>query len=227
MKNTHPIHVYMMPGLAANPQIFKYIKLDSPFKVHLLSWFMPKKDESLSDYAKRMSANIKHPKPVLLGVSFGGMLMQEVSKHIDCQKVITISSVRTRNEFPIHMRITSKTKAYRFFPMQWVNNLEDFVAFVFGPSARKRMDLNKRYLSYRSPEYLHWALDAFFNWDQTEPLENVTHIHGTYDLVFPVLYLKDYIPVPKGTHVMIMLRATWFNENLPKIILGHFEQKTG
>ncbi len=222
MKNNNSIHVYLMPGLAANPQIFKFLNLDARFTLHSLAWFMPKKDEAFSEYARRMTAKIKHKNPVLLGVSFGGMLVQEMAKHIDCQKVIIISSVRTRKEFPIHMRITSKTKAYRLFPMQWVNNLEDFVGFVFGPSARKRMDLNKRYLSYRSPEYLDWALDAFFNWEQTVPLENVVHIHGTFDLVFPVMYLQDYIPVPKGTHVMIMLRATWFNENLPKIILDEF-----
>ncbi len=225
MKNTRPIHVYMMPGLAANAKIFRFIKLDPRFEVHLLSWFMPKQNETLNAYAQRMCAHIKHPNPVLVGVSFGGILVQEMSKLIDSQKVIIISSVRTRKEFPIHMRITSKTKAYRFFPMQWVNNLEDFVGFVFGPGARKRMDLNKRYLSFRHPDYLNWSLDVLFNWAQTEPIEGVVHIHGSYDLVFPILYLKDYISVPKGTHVMIMLRASWFNENLPKIILGQYTNK--
>jgi hypothetical protein len=117
------------------------------------------------------------------------------------------------------MRITRKTKAYKFFPVQWIDNLEDFVGFVFGPTARKRMDLNKKYLSVRSPEYLNWSLEVLFNWSQDVPLPNVTHIHGTYDMVFPVLHLKDFIPVPKGTHVMIMTRAKWFSQNLPRIIL--------
>ena len=103
-----------------------------------------------------------------------------------------------------------------------MDDLEDFVAFVFGPAARKRMDLNKKYLSVRDPKYLKWSLEAFFNWEQKEPLPNVVHIHGTYDLVFPIFYLKDYIAVPKGTHVMIVLRARWFNRNLPKIILNNW-----
>ena len=219
MNKSAAIHVYMMPGLAANNEIFERIKLSSPFEVHLLSWFMPNQDESLVSYAERMCEHITHPNPVLIGVSFGGILVQEMSKIISCKKVIIISSVRTWREFPIHMRITRKTKAYKFFPVQWIDNLEDFVGFVFGPTARKRMDLNKKYLSVRSPEYLNWSLEVLFNWSQDVPLPNVTHIHGTYDMVFPVLHLKDFIPVPKGTHVMIMTRAKWFSQNLPRIIL--------
>ena len=220
MEKTLPIPVYLMPGLAANSDIFNLIRLDARFEVCRLSWIPPREEEPLATYAKRMCEKIKHQNPVLLGVSFGGILVQEMSKIIPCRRVIIVSSVRTRKELPIHMRITRKTKAYRFFPMHWVNNLEDFVSFAFGPAARKRMDLNKKYLSVRDPAYLTWSLAAFFQWGQKEPLPNVTHIHGVYDLVFPILYLKDYIPVPKGTHVMILLRATWFNENLPKIILG-------
>lgn len=227
MEKSNTIHVYMMPGMAANTKIFDFINFGNLFEIHLLSWTTPNKDESLVAYAARMCKQIYHSNPVLIGVSFGGILVQEMSKLISCRKVIIISSVRTRKEFPIHMRISRKTKAYRFFPTQWVDNIEEFVAFMFGPSARKRMDYNKRYLSVRSKHYLDWALEAMFSWEQDEPLENVIHIHGTYDLVFPVFYLQDYIPVPKGTHVMIILKARWFNRNLPKIILNDWRGNGG
>ena len=219
MRKTTVIHIYMMPGMAANTSIFDFIDLGNSFEIHRLAWLTPQKNESIASYATRMCDKVTHPNPVLLGVSFGGILVQEMSKLISCRKVIIVSSVRTSKEIPIHMRITRKTKAYRFFPTQWVDNIEDFIGFMFGPAARKRMDLNKKYLSVRNPQYLDWALEAFFNWEQEEPLPNVVHIHGTYDLVFPVFYLKDFIPVAKGTHVMIVLRAIWFNRNLPKIIL--------
>ena len=212
----------MMPGMAANTSIFDFITLGNLFEIHRLDWLTPNKNETLTSYAMRMCEKVTHPNPVLVGVSFGGVLVQEMSKLISCRNVIIVSSVRSHKEFPIHMRITRKTKAYRFFPTQWVDNLEDFVGFMFGPAARKRMDLNKKYLSIRDPEYLDWALESFFNWNQEEPLSNVVHIHGTYDLVFPVFYFKVYIPLPKGTHVMIVLRASWFSENLPKIILNNW-----
>ena len=56
------------------------------------------------------------------------------------------------------------------------------------------MEHSRKYLSYRDPFYLEWALDAFFNWKQKKPLNYVIHIHGTYDMVFPIIYLKEFIP---------------------------------
>jgi esterase/lipase len=37
--------------------------------------------------------------PVLVGVSFGGILVQEIATHIKARKVIIISSVRSNAEF--------------------------------------------------------------------------------------------------------------------------------
>ena len=59
---------------------------------------------------------------------------------------------------------------------------------------------------------LKWAIKEMVNWKQSIPLKNVIHIHGTYDLVFPVLNLKNYIPVERGDHTMILKRADWLND---------------
>jgi esterase/lipase len=48
----------------------------------------------LDDYAKRIAKKIKRENPVLIGVSFGGILVQEMAKHINTRKVIIISSVK-------------------------------------------------------------------------------------------------------------------------------------
>ena len=81
--NQEIIPVYFMPGMAANPTIFEYIKLpEDRFKIYWLSWKIPLKNETLQEYAKRMCDDVKHDNPVLLGVSFGGILVQEMSKRV-------------------------------------------------------------------------------------------------------------------------------------------------
>ena len=93
------VHVYMMPGMAANPSIFKHIKLPAhQFEQHLLEWFVPDDNMSLSAYAQKMCSFVKHEPAVLLGVSFGGMLVQEMAKYIQAQKVIVVSSVTHESE---------------------------------------------------------------------------------------------------------------------------------
>ena len=74
------IHVYLMPGMSANSLIFEKINFPSNFKLYYLDWIDPLKNESLETYAKRFSALIMHDDPVLIGVSFGGVLVQEISK---------------------------------------------------------------------------------------------------------------------------------------------------
>ena len=74
-------HIYFMPGLGANPKIFEYILLPKDrFEIHLLEWKIPiSEDESIQDYAQRMTREIKNQNPVLLGVSFGGVLVLNIS----------------------------------------------------------------------------------------------------------------------------------------------------
>ena len=104
------IHVYLMPGLAASPLIFEYIKLpEEQFGMHWLEWIIPELDEPISAYAKRMTKQIKHENIVLLGVSFGGILVQEMSKHINLRKLIVVSSVKTKYELPKRMKFIKIT----------------------------------------------------------------------------------------------------------------------
>lgn len=214
------IPVYLMPGLAASKSIFENIELpENEFEIHLLEWFLPKDNESLSDYALRMTKEIQHENPVLIGVSFGGILVQEMAKHIDAQKVIIISSVKSNQEFPKRMKIAKATKAYKLVPTTLLSNVEVLAKFSFGETITKRLHLYEKYLQMRDKKYLDWAIESVILWSRTEPDKNVIHIHGDNDEVFPSQYISNCITVKGGTHIMIINKYKWLNENLPKIIL--------
>ena len=215
------IHVYLMPGMAANASIFEYIKLpDDSFEIHLLEWIIPTKNESISSYAKRMTIKIEHSNTVLIGVSFGFVLVQEMTKHISCQKLIIISSVKTKNELPRKMRVAKITKAYKLLPTQFVSNFEAFAKYAFGETIKKRVNLYKKYLSISNKNYLDWAIQNMICWEQEEVIPDIIHIHGDKDPVFPIKNISNSIVVKGGTHIMIINKYKWFNENLPKLILS-------
>ncbi|MFD0862363.1 alpha/beta hydrolase [Sungkyunkwania multivorans] len=213
------LHVYLMPGMAANPSIFERISLPKDrYELHLLSWILPLKNESLRDYALRMCEKIVHPNAVLVGVSFGGVLVQEMSKHLDLKKLIIISSVKSKHELPKRMKIAKRTKAYKILPTSLIKNFDALAKYAFGETVVKRVELYKKYLSVRDKAYLDWAIHNMVNWDQDAPIEGIVHIHGEKDAVFPAGHLDGYIEVKGGTHVMVINKFKWFNENLPKII---------
>jgi len=214
------IPVYMMPGLAASSTIFERIVLpDAIFEIILLEWEIPLDHETLAEYAKRITKKIIHPNPVLIGVSFGGILVQEMAKCIATRKVIIISSVKTNLEFPIRMKLAKTTKAYKLIPTNLIANLESLSRFSFGETINKRLKLYEKFLCVRDKRYLDWAVEQIILWDRTIADEGVIHIHGDQDDVFPIKHIANCIVVKGGTHVMILTKYKWLNENLPKLIL--------
>lgn len=215
------VHVYLMPGLAANSSIFEFIKLpEDRFKIHYLEWIIPFKEESLEDYAKRMLKYVKHENPVLIGVSFGGVVVQEMARFLDVKRLIIVSSVKCRDELPRRMRFAASTGAFKLLPLGLLDYVDYFERIAVGDFLKRRAKLYKQYLSVRNRRYLSWAIRNMVLWNCTEPDEKVIHIHGDKDEVFPVRYIKNYINVKEGTHVMIINRYRWFNEHLPQIILS-------
>jgi pimeloyl-ACP methyl ester carboxylesterase len=211
-------HVYLMPGLAASPLIFENIALPQDrFTVHHMDWLIPEPKEPLDHYCQRLLEQIEHEQPVLIGVSFGGIIVQEIAKLIPVEKLIIISSVKSIHEFPRRMRFSRKTGLHKILPTRLMENFEALSKYGLG-IAPKKMELYNRYLNMNNRQYLDWALDTIVNWKQEQPPENIIHIQGDQDPVFPIKYIDNCLTVNGGTHIMIVNRYQWFNENLPEII---------
>lgn len=214
------IPVYFMPGLAASSSIFERIQLPKDtFEMHLLEWVMPEKSETLQNYAERMAKNVVHENAVLIGVSFGGILVQEMAQFLKLRKVIIISSVKCNLELPKRMKIAKATKAYKLLPTGLLGNVEFLAKYASGDVMKQRLKLYEQFMHLREKDYLDWAIEQVVCWERTKIDPNVIHIHGDADEVFPSKYIKNFVNVKGGTHIMILNRFRWFNENLPKIIL--------
>jgi pimeloyl-ACP methyl ester carboxylesterase len=214
------IPVYFMPGLAASSSIFEKIKLpESQFEMYFLEWFVPELNETLTNYAKRMVAFVKHENAILVGVSFGGILVQEMKKHLKTNKVIIISSVKSNYELPQRMKIAKSTNAYKLVPTSLLKNLDALAKYAFGTIIKDRVELYKKFLTMNDKVYLDWSIENVICWERNEIDPEIIHIHGDNDSVFPSKNIKNFINVKDGTHIMIINKYKWFNEHLPKIIL--------
>lgn len=214
------IKVYFMPGLAASSTIFERIDLPKDiFEMHLLDWFLPNDKETLQSYAKRMSEKIDDENVVLIGVSFGGVLVQEMKQFVNPKKVIIISSVKSNTELPRRMKIARTTKAYKLLPTGMLEDVEKLIKYAFGNVLKQKLKLYQKYLSMRNKLYLDWAIEQMICWKRINIDVDIIQIHGDADEVFPSKNIKKFITVKGGTHMMILNRFRWFNSNLPKIIL--------
>ena len=182
-----------MPGLAAGPEIFHNLTLDPEiYEFHYLTWKKPLAlEETIANYAMRMTEEVHHENPILIGVSFGGIIVQEMSKFMDVKKIIIISSVKSTGELPKRFKIASKSKIYKLFPTQIVTNFESYAKYFVGKSLEKKAKIYKKYLSVRGKTYIKWSM----------------HIHGAKDEIFPIKSIKNCIRIEDGNHSMIILKA--------------------
>ncbi|WP_317134292.1 alpha/beta hydrolase [Flavobacterium agricola] len=180
------------------------------------------KNESLTSYVKRLLVDVVHENPILVGVSFGGIIIQEMSKFIQVRKLVVVSSVLSEKEFPKRMVLAQKLKLYRLFPTALFSNFDALQYFMVSKNLRKRLELYKTYLFMNDKKYLDWAIATILNWKTDLHLNNtqVIRIHGENDEVFPLKYINTnhcYV-IPKATHAMIVYKYKWFNKNLPLIL---------
>lgn len=210
--------IYFIPGMAAGPEIFFNIRLpENQFEVKILEWLIPLKDETLNEYAKRMAARVTDRNPILIGVSFGGIVAQEMNEFLNLRKLIIISSVKKRQELPKRMKIGGALGLYKIIPTSLVLSREDLTKFSIGPKSKKRLRMYQKYLHVRDPYYLDWSIKQIVTWERKEVTPGLIHIQGNKDKVFPFKYIDDAIVIKGGTHVMIINRGREISRLLLKL----------
>jgi len=85
--------IYCFSGLGADERVFSLLKLSLPFELVNIPWIPPEKNETIESYSLRISKMIEVQKPFgILGVSFGGLIAQEVSSILNPKFTIVVSS---------------------------------------------------------------------------------------------------------------------------------------
>ena len=66
------------------------------------------------------------------------------------------------------------------------------------------------------PKFMKWALTAILEWRNFERPNNLTHIHGTADVILPYRFYSPDITIKRGGHFMVFINA----EEIVKPILA-------
>ena len=143
--------------------------------------------------------------------------VQEMSKYIDAKKIILISSVKSRNELPMRLKIIRATKLYKLFPANKIAKTNSFPMLKFHKTLRKKIELYNKYLSVRDRDYLKWAVFNVLSWTPTIENKEFIHIHGSKDEIFPIKNIKDSLVIKDGTHVMILNKGKKISAHLESI----------
>lgn len=175
------------------------------------------KKETIEEYARRLCEQIDTANPLLLGLSFGGMIAIEVAKHIPVKKIILISSVKTKNEIPFYYRIVGSWRLHKFLPIKLLKRANRFTFWLFGITSWHDKRHLTQILKNTDPQFLLWAIDKIVCWKNNSHFTNISHIHGGNDRILPVRYLHADRVIGKGGHLMILNQAKELNSILENI----------
>lgn len=198
--------IYCISGLGADEKIFAKLQLNG-YELKHIPWLRPERNETLEAYARRMSSSIKEEKPVILGVSFGGIVAIEIARQLPVQKLILVSSIKSIDELPRWMKWAGKLKLNRFIPVHSYKMAGSVGNYRLGVTNEEEKKLVKAYRRAADPIYVQWAVNQILNWKNKWIPEGCIHIHGDHDRIFPIKKIKDASIIKNATHLLIYNRA--------------------
>lgn len=195
--------IYTISGLGADERAFSLLKLNTEL-IHL-DWLKPQKNESIENYALRLSKVIDtHEDFGILGLSFGGLVATEISKQLHPQFTILISSIETCQELPMAYRYLGKSGLVRLIPVIFFNPPRKLAHYLFGTRHKKLLN---NILNDTDLHFAKWAIQQLLTWKNKTRLKHIIKIQGTKDRLLPPYIDHNTSIIPDGGHFMIVDKA--------------------
>lgn len=209
--------IYCISGLGADERAFAKLTIDG-FKLNVIPWLMPVHDETIQQYALRMRAGITEENPILMGLSFGGMVCTEIAKQIPVQKVILISSIKSSKELPFWMKTVATLKLHKIVPLKSTRLTQPIQNRMLGIQSAEEKTLVASLRKAVHLPYTKWAVNEAINWKNNWQHPHTYHIHGDNDHMFPIKNIRASRIIKKAGHFMIMNRAAEVSRYINSIL---------
>lgn len=212
--------VYFVSGMCNPCSVFDNIILPEGYEKVYIEWLIPKEEELLEAYTIRMSEKIDKSEPfILIGYSFGGIIVQLMNAFLDPTKTIIISSMKSEKEIPQLFKFAKASHFFEYVPKS-VYGSTNFVTDIF---TRYLYELPteevRQLMTITDPVYVRWSIEQITHWTPKIKCENLYHIHGTKDQIFPFRQIDNVYGVINGDHLMVIHRAEEISALIDHIIL--------
>lgn len=210
--------IYIFSGLGVDKRVFQFLDFTG-FEVTFIKWIKPDVNESIEAYAKRLATQITARTPILIGLSFGGMVATEVAKFVSTEKVILIASAKTYREVPIYYRWAGYLKLHKLLPTTLLKQHTFVSNWAFGIESEADKILLEEILKDLDEDFLKWAIDKIMCWKNTAIHPGTVHIHGDNDHILPLHFANANLIVKGGGHFMTVNKAKEITKLLRSLLL--------
>jgi hypothetical protein len=207
--------IYLFPGQGSDERLFDSLKFENQPDIVHIKYPIPEKGTSLQDYAKKISSQIDTSHHyILIGVSFGGMIISELMDFLNPQESIIISSAKCRSELPFRYRFQKTIPIYKIIPPKLMLAGARFLQPVVEPDRNTNKVTFKRMLSSKDPLYMKRTVEMIIKWEREIKQEKMIHIHGTKDHTIPIRNINPDHIIENGSHMMTLTQPSPINKIL-------------
>lgn len=219
------MNVYFISGMGADGRLFKHIRLPEGFETHFVNWITPDENETIPSYASRLVGQIDTTKPfALVGVSLGGIMAVEIAKLTNPVATILIGSIPLAAHLPrYYFTLGNSLGLLRVLPGSLFKRAAKFKR-VFTRESRKDKVLVLQMIDECDGDFLIWAMRAVLKWENKELPQHLWHIHGSRDIVFPIMLTRPSHTIRRSGHLVVMTHAEEVNEILQDIFANRSGQ---
>ena len=220
--------VYCLPGMSTDRRVFDRLDLSEiGLEVVALPWPWWQGATSLQDFARRVAQSIPKDEPyLLLGVSMGGMVMQEVRHYMTTEHhhppraLALISSATGPHEFPFYLKMMRGIAGWtlvRNWNLKLFSASPAFFRSVKDPALRP---MNQAMVRETGAPFLRWQMKMVARWKPSAPSVVDVRIHSYKDKVLPLRNIDASSVHRKlhGTHRLIINEVEALTKHLKELL---------
>ncbi len=208
---------YFISGLGADKTAFQNLEDFGTTKI-MIDWISNRPNESLYDYAARIIEKYGITSDdILAGLSFGGLVAQQIADILKPDYVILISSFRTKDDLKIQFSSGLKLKLHKLMPEMKSEFIGTIVANYLNSGTSQSKSALKAMLSSTDMKLMKWSLEKIY--EQNNPLAidvKKYSLIGSIDRVVKPWKIESTYIVEGGSHFMVYDKA----EEISDIIRG-------
>ena len=197
--------IHFISGMGADERAFQNLDLSFCNPV-FVKWLKPLPDEKLSAYAARMAEQIKEDEPIIVGLSFGGIVAVEITKLVPVKKLILLSSAKTASEIPFYYKLLRFIPLHKLVSGSFLRNANHLAYRLMGIAHREDKKVFTSMLADTDIGLLKWSIHQLAHWKNESYPSHTYHVHGTYDMMIPYPFVRPDETVRGGKHLMPMTK---------------------
>lgn len=205
-----------LPGVGVDGRLFRPQR-ELPFPFDVPPWLPVRRREPLAAYARRFAESVGRA-DLLVGVSFGGVLAQELASRVGARLVVGIATGRHRRDVPRLLRF-AELVARNIAPLTTAPGRLAVQARLFGGLTPRQARLMVSMMKESSPEFVREAARMVCGWEGCPAACPSRFLHGREDLIMRPRTFQPDVWIEGAGHLVNLTHARRVNAFVRRAVL--------